>query len=262
MESVIFERSDNLGIVTFANPPLNLVTFDLFERLEAMLDEVSLSPIRALLVRGGGAHFCAGANVGMFKGRSAQDARQKFSRALPRVINRLEELPFPTLAEVQGLCLAAGLEMAMACDLIIAGRSAQFAQVEVHIGTSTLLGGIERLVMLCGAARAREIVFSGDRYSAEHFERWGIINRVVDDAALAEAALAWGHKLANGPTSAHACSKRLVRAALDSGVRAADQLIPDIAAPLFETHDMQHGVDILLKHGSRDMLGKAVYTGK
>jgi enoyl-CoA hydratase/carnithine racemase len=262
METVTFERNGNLGVVTFANPPLNLVTFDLFERIEETLDEASLAPVRALLLRGTGPHFCAGADVSLFKGRSAQDARQRFSRALPRVISRLEELPIPVVAEVQGFCLAAGLEFALACDLIVAARSAQFAQVETHIGTSTLLGGIQRLTTLCGPARAREIVYTGDRYSAETFERWGIINFVVDNEKLPEQALAFAQKLANGPTAAHGCGKRLVRAALDGGVREADQLIPVIAAPLFETYDMQHGVDTLLEHGARNMVGKALFTGK
>lgn len=260
-ETVTFEAEGALGIVTFANPPLNLVTFDLFDAFEAALDEASLSTVRALLIRGAGDRFCAGANVAMFKGRTARDARQKFSKALPRIINRLEELPIPVVAQVQGFCLAAGLEIALACDLILAARSAQFAQVEVHIGTSTLLGGIERLVGACGPYRAREIVFSGDRYDAETFERWGIVNRVSDDDTLAEKAHRYASRLAKGPTAAHAVSKRLVRSTLDDGVRAADRLILEIAAPLFETHDMQHGVDVLLEHGSRDMIGKAQFTG-
>src|SRR3546814_18699089 len=74
----------------------------------------------------------------------------------------------------------------------------------VRIGASTFLGGIERLATLCGANRAREIVFGGDRYSAEQFERWNIVNRVVEDEQLAEKTMKYARRIASGPTRAHA----------------------------------------------------------
>ncbi|BAI94977.1 enoyl-CoA hydratase [Sphingobium sp. TA15] len=260
-EFCTFELDGNVGVLTFANAPLNLITFPLMDLFDEALNQAALSDMRALIVRSEGPHFCAGADVKMFLDRSEAYARHQFSRALPLIIQRLEELPVPVIAQVQGFCLAAGLEIAMACDIIVAGKSAEFAQVEVHIGASTFLGGIERLATLCGANRAREIVFGGDRYSAEQFERWNIVNRVVEDEQLAEKTMKYARRIASGPTRAHAVSKRLVRAALDDGVRGADRLIGDIAAPLFETKDMQHGVRVLLEHGSRNMIGKAKFEG-
>src|SRR5262249_14891110 len=151
----------------------------------------------------------------------------------------------------QGFCLAAGLELALACDLIVAGESAKFAQVEATIGTATLLGGAQRLAERVGSARAREIVFTADLYDAQTFERWHIVNRVVPDAQLAEESMGLARRLAAGPTLAHNVTKRLIRGYLDSGMPIADQLILDIAAPLFESEDMQSGVAILLEHGAR-----------
>src|SRR3546814_16819681 len=98
--------------------------------------------MRALIVRSEGPHFCAGADVKMFLDRSEAYARHQFSRALPLIIQRLEELPVPVIATVQGFCLAAGLEIAMACEIIVAGKRAEFAQVEVHIAARTAEGRV------------------------------------------------------------------------------------------------------------------------
>ena len=92
-----------------------------------------------------------------------------------------------------------GLELALACDLIIAAEGATFAQVEAKIGAATFLGGVYRLAERCGPARARESVFGVDTYDAAAFERWNIIDRVVPDDDLREAALAWAQQLAKGP---------------------------------------------------------------
>ena len=96
------------------------------------------------------------------------------------------------------MCFAAGLELALACGLIIAAEGATFAQVEAKIGAATFLGGVYRLAERCGSARAREIVFGADTYDAATFERWNIINRVIPDGDLREAALAWAQQLAKG----------------------------------------------------------------
>lgn len=258
---VTFAIEDAVGIVTLDNPPANFFTFELMDELEAAAEAAADSNVRALLVRAAGPHFSAGADVRMFRDLSAASARQKFHRGVP-MIQMLEDLPFPTLCATQGMCLAAGLELALACDLIWAGESSQFAQVEAKIGTSTLLGGAQRLAERAGAARAREICFTTDFYDAATFERWNIVNRIVPDEELAAASLAFAKSLATGPTRAHNVTKRLIRGSLDGGIVQADRLIYDIATPLFETEDMQHGVSTLLEHGVAGLLTKTTFHGR
>jgi enoyl-CoA hydratase/carnithine racemase len=171
-------------------------------------------------------------------------------------------LPCPTLAAVQGLCLAAGLELALACDLIWAGASARFAQAEASIGTTTLLGGVQRLAERAGPSRARDIIYTADQYDAATFERWNIVNRIVPDDALEAEARAFAARLADGPTLAYAAGKRIVRAYLDGGTRAADRVVDEVGPPLFESADMQAGVTALLDHGPRRFRDKVVFGGR
>lgn len=257
---VRFDVDDDLGILTIDNPPLNLMSAEVIEQFEGAVNQATVAAIRALLIRSEGPHFMAGADVNIFHGKSAADARAMFARAIP-VFARLEELPLPTVVAVQGLCLAAGLEVALCADIVVAAESARFAQVERHIGTTTLLGGAQRLAERAGAARAKQIVFDGDQYSAEQFAAWNIVNHVVPDAGLREHAEALARRYAAGPTQAFATGKALIRTYLDSGVRQADRVILDIAPALFETDDMRTAVDLLLAKGAKALIGGVEFTG-
>lgn len=258
MSKARFDRDGDSGIITLADPPLNLVGPEIVEALEAAVDEAERAPIRALLLRAEGKNFSAGAHVGdMFQDVSRAEAHIRLRR-FGRLLTRTEQLPFPTVAAVQGLCLAGGLEVALAADILWAGESAQLGLVEAVIGAIPFGGGAQRLAERAGPARAREIVMTGGFYDAASFERWNIVNRVVPDAELADKSLRFAHRLAAGPTRAHAASKRVIRAYLDDGIQAADRLLPDLAAPLFETADMQCGVASLLADGP----GKATFQGR
>jgi enoyl-CoA hydratase/carnithine racemase len=261
MNKVRLETSGSLGVISLANPPLNLFSGELIEDLRGAVDQVKRTPLRALLVRAEGKIFSGGADVGVFKDKSAAEARARFTSHL-RLIADLEELPFPTLAAINGLCVAAGLELALACDLIWAAASARFSQVEASIGTTTLLGGVQRLAERAGPGRAREIIYTAEQYDAATFERWNIVNRVIPDDMFESQTRAFAERLANGPTLAYAAGKRMVRAYLEGGTRAADKVVDEVAPPLFESEDMRAGVAGLLEHGPRSFRDKVIFRGR
>jgi len=261
VSKVRFETSGASGFLILANPPLNLFDEELMADLRAAANQARQLPLRVLLVRAEGKHFSGGADVAIFKGRTADEARQRFTSHL-RTIADLEELPFPTIAAVQGACMAAGLELALACDLIWAASSARFGQVEASIGTTTLLGGVQRLAERAGPSRAREIVYTADQYDAATFERWNIVNRVVPDEKLESEATAFAEWLARGATLAFATGKKIVRAYLEGGIRSADAMVDEIAPALFDSADMSAAVEALLEHGPRGFHDKVTFHGR
>lgn len=249
------DRDGDVGILVLDDPPLNLFGREMIGDILAALDEAD--GVRTLLVRAKGDYFTGGADVNVFDGLSGADA-ERFVAELLAVTHRIEDLPCPTIASVHGLCLTAGLELSLACDLIWAAESAQFGLVEAVVGLTPLMGGTQRIAERAGPARAREVVMSAGLYDAATLERWNVLNRVLPDSQLAEKSLRFAKRLAAGPTKAHGATKRMVRAYLEHGVRGADERTVRIGAPLFETEDLQAAVRSFLAEGP----GKARFTGR
>jgi enoyl-CoA hydratase len=252
-----FDLDGDVGVVVIDAPPLNLFGREMGEDLVAAIDEAAGSPARALLIRAEGKVFTGGADVHTFDGQTPEQARENFTELIG-LIHRLEDLPIPTIASVHALCLTAGLELSLACDLILAAESARFGLVEAVVGLTPGMGGTQRMAERAGPARAREFVMTAELYDAATLERWGVVNRVFPDGQLAEESMALAQRLAAGPTVAHAATKRMVRAFLDEGVRGADARIGEIAGPLFDTDDLKDAVKSFLEQGP----GKATFKGR
>jgi enoyl-CoA hydratase len=223
----------------------------------AALERAEQEDVRALLVRAEGEIFTGGADVHVFEGLTEEQAIE-FVGSLLEITHRVEDLPFPTLASVNGLCLTAGFELSLACDMIWAAESAQFGLVEAVVGLTPLMGGTQRVAERAGPARARELVMSGGLYEAGVLERWNVVNRVLPDEDLEAKSLRFAERLAAGPTRAHQATKRIVRAFLDHGVRGADERTAEIGAPVFATEDLQGAVRSFLEDGP----GKATFRGR
>ena len=249
------ERDGDVGVLVLDDPPLNLFGREMVGDILAALDESE--GVRALLVRAEGEYFTGGADVKVFEGLSGQEA-ERFTADLLAITHRIEELPFPTLASVHGLCLTAGLELSLACDMIWAAESARFGLVEAVVGLTPLMGGTQRLAERAGPARAREFVMSAGLYDAPTLERWNVLSRVLPDDQLAGKSMRFAQRLAAGPTLAHNATKRIVRAFVERGVRGADDQTAAIGAPLFETEDLKGAVRSFLAEGP----GKAGFTGR
>jgi enoyl-CoA hydratase len=257
MARVRYERDGDVGVVVIDDQPLNLFGYELTNDLIAALEEAEGDMPRALVVRAEGRVFTGGVDVHVFDDKTPEQA-QAFFDDLLRITHKLEDMPWPTIASVQGLCLTAGFELALACDLIWAGESARFGLVEIVVGLTPAMGGTQRVAERAGPARARELVMTGDLYGAATLERWNVVNTVVPDAELADRTAEFARRLAAGPTKANAATKRMVRAFLEHGVRGADARVGDIAAPLFATEDLQNAVDTFLAEGP----GKATFQGR
>ena len=254
---VRFELDGNVGSITLESPPMNLFDADVVTGLESALEQAEGSGARALVVRAEGQVFTAGVDVHVFSGLSSADANE-FAQRLIALAHRVEGLPFPTIACVHGLCLTAGFELSLACDMIWAAESAKFGLVEIVVGVSPFMGGTQRVAERAGPARARELVMTGGLYDAAVLERWNVVNRVLPDGDLAEKTRRFAQRLADGPTLANVATKRVVRAQLDDGVRGADARTPEIVAPLFDSEDLRGAVRTFLEQGP----GNATFEGR
>jgi len=254
------ERDGPVASIVLSNPPLNLFTDDSFHQLDAALGEIEGSDARAVVWCAEGDIFTGGVDVNAFQRviDAGADEAERFAQPLIDSVRRLEALEVPTIALVHGLCLTAGLEISLGCDIIWATESARFGLVEAVVGLTPGAGGTQRMAERAGPGRAREFVMSGGLYDAPTLERWGVVNRVVGDDELLEKGMKFAQKLANGPTVAHAATKRIVRAYCAGGIDEADRITPAQFAGLFRSEDMQNAVKSFLAEGP----GKASFEGR
>jgi enoyl-CoA hydratase/carnithine racemase len=258
-EKVRLERDGVVASIVLDAPPLNLFDAAAFAGLSRSVDEIEASDARSVVWRAEGDIFSGGVDVHLFQQVvDAGGTRAGTFEPLLDVVRRIEALPVPTLALVHGVCLTAGLEIALGCDMIWAAESARFGLVEAVVGLTPGAGGTQRIAERAGPARAREFVMSAGTYEAATLERWNVVNRVVPDGELLEKGMRFAHRLAAGPTRAHGATKRIVRAYLDGGTNRADEVTPDAAGGLFETEDLRGAVRSFLAEGP----GKATFRGR
>ena len=199
------ERDGDVAVIVLDDPPLNLFTEETFTAMRAARDEVADSDARAMVFRAEGDLFTGGVDVGrVFKDVSGGAEGSRLAADGIRELQAFESLEVPTLALVHGLCLTAGLEASLGCDMIWAADDARFGLVERVVGLTPFGGGVQRMAERAGPARAREFVMTGDKYSAATLYEWGVINKVWPDEELEERALELAKRLADGPTLAHA----------------------------------------------------------
>lgn len=266
---VRIERDGDVAVVVLDSPPLNLFTPAVFNALEnvaaelvALTDPYEAGRARAVLVEARGKVVSGGVDVAFFRDiaegpEPIRHGADLWTRLL-RVQQTFEDLPVPTVFAAHGLCLTAAFELALACDILLAAEKASFGLVEIVVGLTPSMGGPQRLAERAGPARAKELIFTGERYQADVLERWNVVNRVLPDEGFAEAARAYAHRVAAGPTVAHAATKRLVATAVHDGARAADALVPEVSGALFATADLRGAVASFLTDGP----GKATYSGR
>ena len=251
------EQDGPLAVLTIAKPPLNLFDAEVDQGLHDAVDRLSADPPRGLLLRADGKVWTGGVDVNLFAGLDPEGGAELWERGF-ELVHKLEELPCPVIFAAHALCLTWGLEIALACDLLLAAESAQFGLVETRVGLTPSMGGPQRMAERAGPARARHFVMTGGLFDAATLESWGVVTAVYPDAEFEERSRTLALELANGPTKAHAATKAIIRAQKEGGARSADEIVPALAGGLFATEDLQNAVRSFLADGP----GKATYQGR
>lgn len=197
--------------------------------------------IRAVILTGQGRHFCAGADLKERKGMDETAWRAQHG-AFRAAREALLSCPVPVIAAVNGAAMGGGLELALCCDFIYASREARFALTEVTLGILPGLGGTQTLPRAVGEQRAKELIYTGRRFSAEEALEWNLINKLCDASSLMEDALAAARAIAaNAPLSVRA-AKRAVNQGIHLELTAAFDCELEHYYPLLATKDRHEGI--------------------
>lgn len=245
-KTIVVDRDGDLLVITLNRPEVKNALNDLMrEELLSALDQAEHdTETRAVILNGGMDVFAAGADVSGFVAATASQIFQwPGSR---RVVEKLETLPKPVVAAVSGYALGAGCELALACDLRVASETAAFGQPEIRLGLIPGAGGTQRLARLVGAARAKQMVFTGDPIDAQEALRIGLVNAVVPVDRLLGEAKALARRCTRFGSVALAAAKLAINVGTQTDIHSAQALEASLFTFLFSTEDQKEGVRAFL----------------
>jgi enoyl-CoA hydratase len=236
-------EDDGVEVLVLKHPPVNALSTRLIADLDRKLGEIAADPkARAVIVTGDGQYFSAGADVKEMATLDLATAPEIARRGLA-VYARLAGLRPPVIAAINGLALGGGLELALACDLRIAGESAKLGAPEVGIGLMPAYGGTQRLPRLIGPAKAKELIFTGAMISAAEAFRIGLVNKTVPAGQELRAARDLAHTIAQkAPKAVQAAKRAIVEGsalALEAGLENETRLFETEVLP---TEDLAEGI--------------------
>lgn len=234
----------DIAVVRIDRPPVNALPPSDWQALGAAVTEVSADPeIRAVVIAGTSRAFCAGADIRTLTPPDDDDSGATMLETVAATCAAVEHLRVPVVAAIDGPAHGGGLELALSCDIRVAGTDATFAASSVNMG---LIASVATLVQTIGAARAKRMLLSGQRISAETAHEWGLITDLVDGDALRPAVELAEH-LAGKPPLAVESIKRAVNAAPRTTAAELDRLVTELFAILVRTADHREALDSFLE---------------
>lgn len=243
-QDIIFEVKEGYAVLTFNKPEkLNALGARMKEELADALKAVETDDsIRGLIITGSGRGFMAGTDLSEINTDRTGEETEEMSLHGQELMNALEELGKPVIAAVNGYALGGGTELALACDLRVAGEKAVFGVPETDLGVAPCYGGTQRLARLCGAGVAKDLLFTARKVRAEEALRIGLANRVVpQDKLMEETEELMKSIIKNGPIAIKAC-KYLVDKGLDMSFADGLKYEAELNGMLAETEDSREGL--------------------
>jgi enoyl-CoA hydratase len=235
-----------LAVLTLSQPEtLNALSFKIIEEIGTALDVVATWPVRALIVTGAGDKaFCAGADIKELGARGLT-AQKRGAQLGQRIFAKLDSLPIPSLAVINGYAFGGGLELAMACTFRIALESAKMGLPEIKLGLIPGYGGTQRLPRLVGMARAAELIMTGRTITGADAERIGLVNRLYQGDAIA-AGLAFTREFTGFSLPVLGFAMEAVQRALDLPLAQGLRIEADLSTLAYQTEDAEEGMAAFL----------------
>jgi enoyl-CoA hydratase len=255
---VELERRGPVALVRLSNPSaLNALSVEMLDELDATLDAIDADPeIRVVVVTGDGEKaFCAGADIRHMSQATALEARAYAKRG-HAVAARLEALPKPVIAAINGYALGGGCELALACDIRLASEKAKLGQPEINLGILPGWGGTQRLARLTSPGFAKELIFTGRTVTADEAARVGLVNHIYPHDELLEKAMELATEIATKPPLAIAGAKEMVNLALGGDLNGNLAREVDAFALAFATEDQREGMAAFFEKRPATFLGR------
>ena len=256
--NVLYEVNGNIAVITVnRTDALNALNREVLEELDRFLsDAEEAEDVYVIIITGAGRAFVAGADIGQMKDLSAYDAKE-FGKYGSSVMSKIEAISKPVIAAVNGFALGGGCELAMACDIRIAGTKAKFGQPEVTLGVTPGFGGTQRLPRIVGLAKAKELIYTGRTIDAEEALRIGLVNQVVQDEELMNTALEMAGAIAQNAQIAVRQSKLAINKGMQSDILTGMAIEAQAFGLCFSTEDQKNAMTAFV-----DKSGKTEFKNK
>lgn len=257
-KTLTLQKAEAVATIQLNRPQKkNSLNEELRHEIEAALKDVEHdASIRVAILTGGNEVFCAGADISEILETTSAESGYRHSREFQILCDKIEGLRQPVIAAVSGYALGGGCELALACDFRIASQSARFGLPEIKIGAFPGGGGTQRLPRLIGAAKAKEIILTGDPITADEALSFGLVMKVVPQEKLLDEAKAFASKLATLPRLAMEASKMLINKGLEIDLPSALEIEARCFGALATTHDLQEGTRAFLEKRKPNFTGQ------
>lgn len=248
MEFIKYETEDRIALLTIDRPKaLNALNSSVLEELDQAIDAVDLQEVRALIITGSGEKsFVAGADIAEMSNLTKEEGFA-FAKKGNDIFRKIESLPIPVIAAVNGFALGGGCELSMACDIRLCSENAVFGQPEAGLGITPGFGGTQRLARIIGIGRAKELIFSTSNIKADEAYRVGLVNHIYPVEELLPQAKKLAAKIAaNAPIAVRNC-KKAINDGLQTDIESAIVIEENLFGDCFETHDQKEGMGAFLE---------------
>lgn len=256
--NILFQVTEGIATITFNRPQtLNALNSDLLKEFAHALDNVAENEdIRVLILTGAGEKaFVAGADIAELATFNALQAK-RFSETGHKLLDKMQSLPIPVIAAVNGFALGGGSEIALACDFIYASENAMFGQPEINLGIIPGFGGTQRLPRLIGKNMAKEMIFTGKMISAAEAGTIGLVNKVCSQQQLMEAVIQTARTMAaKGKVSLRA-AKQAINSGMNVDLATGNSIETDAFALCMASPDAQEGTTAFLEKRKPDFKGE------
>ncbi|KON68280.1 enoyl-CoA hydratase [Peribacillus butanolivorans] len=242
------EKENKLAIVTIDNPPLNVISKNVFKGLLEVFTELEEDneTVAVLITGAGDIAFAAGADIKEFPQMMGNPNMKETVKESHAILNKIDTFPKPTIAVLNGMTLGGGCELALACDLRVAEAQVQIGLPEVKLGLFPGAGGTQRLSRLVGNAKAKEIIFTGDSLNAKEAEKIGLVNKVVEQGCGLTEAKNLASRMTRHSLQALSRIKKAINEGSESTLEQGLEIETNLFEEIFQTEDVKEGVSAFL----------------